>query len=329
MNRKVWITLLIGIFLFCGVLAWQGVGAVMAGLKEAGWKVLLLPLYSLIPLFFAVMAWSTLFKGKEKELPVRKAFFPGVVGLAINWLLPSAQVGGEVARAHLNMQAGYSAHQAVAAGMVDKTMQLLTQVLFTVVGLILILLEYSGGSVAVGITAGIICFSGVVAALFWVQNRGVFQLLAKSGNKFRSITGDLSDQHELYDGEVRSLYANTAAVIRCGVFRMIFRILMVGEVWLAMHFIGHPVGLKEALILESLAQAIRVGAFFIPAGVGAQEGGLAVLGVILGLTPEACVTLALCKRVRELMVGVPFLLVWQSQQGKRILKKVAGPKGAD
>ncbi len=319
MNKKVWITLTIGLFLFCGVLAWQGVGAVMAGLKEASWRVFLLPLYAFIPLGMAVMAWQTLFI--EKPLPFRKAFYPGVVGLSINWLLPTAQLGGEVARAHMNIQSGYSAHQAVAAGVVDKTMQLLTQIIFTMLGLTLLVLGYAGGSVALAIGIGAACFSIMVGLLIWAQSRGVFRLLAKSGSKFRRLTGDLTENAETYDKEIRGLYGQGWAVFRSGAYRMAFRFLMIGEVYLAMQFIGHPVTFTEALILESLTQAIRVGAFFIPAAMGAQEGGLAVVGVMLGLTPESCVALALCKRVRELSIGIPFILMWQSHQSRHLFRK--------
>ena len=96
-----------------------------------------------------------------------------------------------------------------------------------------------------------------------------------------------------------------------------------GEVWLAMHFLGHPVTLLEALVLESLVGAVRAAAFAVPGGLGVQEGGFIVLGSLLGVDATAALSLSLVKRVRELAFGLPGLLVWQLKEGRRLLRKRA------
>ena len=44
------------------------------------------------------------------------------------------------------------------------------------------------------------------------------------------------------------------------------------EVWVMLSFLGLPAGYPEALVIESLTQAIRGAAFAIPGALGAQEG---------------------------------------------------------
>ncbi len=74
---------------------------------------------------------------------------------------------------------------------------------------------------------------------------------------------------------------------------------------------GHPIGLGEALVIESLLHAIRGAAFAIPGALGAQEGGLVLLCAIFGIPPEQAIALSLVKRAADLVLGVPGLLGWQ------------------
>jgi hypothetical protein len=67
------------------------------------------------------------------------------------------------------------------------------------------------------------------------------------------------------------------------------------------------VGWIEALLLESLGQAIRSAGFAIPGALGVQEGGYLLLAPLAGLTPDAALALSLAKRARELLLGIPGL----------------------
>ncbi len=82
--------------------------------------------------------------------------------------------------------------------------------------------------------------------------------------------------------------------------------------------IGHPVDWSDALLLESLGQAIRGAAFAIPGALGVQEGGYLLLAPLVGLPPEAALALSLIKRARELMLGLPGLIYLHfSERGSR------------
>jgi putative membrane protein len=83
------------------------------------------------------------------------------------------------------------------------------------------------------------------------------------------------------------------------------------EVWFALERLGHPVSFGEALAIEALTQAARHVAFFVPAGLGVQEAVVLLLGEALGVSPQISLSLALVKRARELLFGVPALLSWQ------------------
>ncbi|MGC8073791.1 hypothetical protein ACP3W1_24840, partial [Salmonella enterica] len=83
------------------------------------------------------------------------------------------------------------------------------------------------------------------------------------------------------------------------------------ETWLALHLLGHDIGIGAALAIESLTLAVRHFAFFVPGGLGVQEASFVLFGRLVGLPPEVSVALSLARRLREIGFGVPALLSWQ------------------
>jgi uncharacterized membrane protein YbhN (UPF0104 family) len=106
-----------------------------------------------------------------------------------------------------------------------------------------------------------------------------------------------------------------------GVWRLASWVLGTGEIWIALRLLGVEASLAEAFMIEALGQTIRTAAFFVPAGVGVQEGGLVLLGATIGITPETALALSLVKRVRELALGVPGLLAWQLAESRALARK--------
>ena len=84
---------------------------------------------------------------------------------------------------------------------------------------------------------------------------------------------------------------------------------------------GYPASFAEALVLESLGQAIRGAAFFVPGAIGVQEGGLVVLGAAFGIAPPAALALSLIKRAADVVVGAPGLVAWQVLESRRLLRR--------
>ena len=128
----------------------------------------------------------------------------------------------------------------------------------------------------------------------------------------------------MLDAALDNLYNQRGRLAAAVLWRGAERLAKAGEVWLAPWLMGHPVSLIEALILESLTQAVRAAAFVVPAGLGVQEGGLVLIGGALGLSPDLSLALSLAKRFRELIVGLPGLLGWQLRE-RRHRNRTAGP----
>jgi len=234
-----------------------------------------------------------------------------------------AQIGGELAKAQMATHRGSKGGLALATAMVDKTVQLFTQIIYTFVGLGLLALERSDKDMTVAIWTGIGVLTAMAGGFLWLQRQGLFGMPMRSLERIGKE--DLSAKWGATAGEgdaaLRELYRERALVIRSTVLRLAFRFALAGEVWICLKALGHPVGLAEAIIIESLTQAVWAAAFAIPAGLGAQEGGVVAFAIMLGMGGEVGVALAMCKRMRELIVGVPGILAWQWEMGKSWLKR--------
>ena len=318
MRRWSALGLALGLGLLIALLAWQGLATVAEGLARAGWQVLWLPCWFLFPLALAAASWRALFPaGREPGagLAVRATW----IALAVNWLLPVAQVGGELARGRVAVQQGLPLPETAASLVADKTLQVVSQVAYTLLGVALFAGQYTGGTVVAVALGGTAALAGLTFAFYRVQRAGLFGLLSRM---VRRLLGDGSRERveqaaHAADTALHAVYGRRGRLAAALAWRMGFRLAMAGEVCLALQFLGEPVSLADAIILESLGQAVRAAAFAIPGGLGAQEAGFALLGMALGIGPDTGLALSLAKRVRELVLGLPGLAAWQLAEARR------------
>ena len=111
--------------------------------------------------------------------------------------------------------------------------------------------------------------------------------------------------------ELMRLQENRWTLLRASGLHLLSWSLGTGEVYLALLAIGAPVGLAQAFIIESLGMAARSSAFVVPGAIGIQEGGFILAGSLFGVPPSVAIALSMVKRLRELLVGVPALIIWQ------------------
>ena len=317
MKQATTIAFLCGLAALVVLVAWQGVGDVAATVAQAGWGVLWLPVYFMFPLGCATAAWWVLFpRGRRPR--VFFSVYATWVGIAVNWLLPVAQIGGELVKVHLAAKRGVPTEDGFASVMADKTMQVSSQIVYAALGVAAFASRYTRGDLIAGVVVGSLLIGGGAFVFYRLQRRGVFAMVAGFAGRFtaRARDADLHADAARVDEAVRATYGRRTALAASFLLRMGFRVVLAGEILLAAHLLGYDLSLIDAIILESLIQAVRAGAFLIPGGIGAQEGAAVLVGTSVGLSPEVALAIALLKRARELGVGVPALLVWQVDQGR-------------
>jgi putative membrane protein len=267
-----------------------------------GLLVLVVSAYRFVPITLNALAWQSLM-GPTRP-PFRTLAVLRWIGEAVNTLVPWAQVGGDVVRARLLSRRGIAAPAAAAVMVVDLVLGVLTQIV------------YAGVGVAAGPTRGMLASRRELVAVAAIA-AGVLVLVAGPALVHALATGPgarrwpaLANRIAAFHAAFRTVAVDHRKLVASSGWHLGAWLSQVGETWLVLKLCGAPVTLAGALWVDSLTGAARSLAFFVPAGIGAQELALLGLGRALGLDTGALVTLALVKRLRELVTGGMGLLAW-------------------
>jgi putative membrane protein len=301
-----------GLALFVGVLIAHGVSAVFATLALAGWGLIAVTFFHLVPLVLDAGAIRVL----QEPAPggaMRDACLVRWIGESANSLMPAGQIGGPLLMIRQLIQRGMAVPRAVAAITVSTTLQAFAQATFALLGLALLGARLSSAprpsAAALIITAG--CLLVVLPGAFYLlQRRGLFAGLTGVLQRFfgRRDWSDVRAHAEAIDLALQATYGRSARVTASFALSLIGWVVGTAEVWLVCRLIDSPVSWSDAFVLESLGQAIRAAAFAVPAAIGVQEGGYLLLAPLAALRPDAALALSLAKRARELLLAIPGLI---------------------
>ena len=74
--------------------------------------------------------------------------------------------------------------------------------------------------------------------------------------------------------------------------------------------IGVDAKITDVIIIESVTAIIRSAAFFIPSAIGVQELAFVIVGELVGYSSIVSFSVAIGRRLREIMVGIPAIITW-------------------
>ena len=301
------------------LLASYGLERILDLLGRAGWLgIVAVIAFHLVQLLFSASAWRTI-AGPMTRRPSLLGFCVlRWIREGVNNLLPVAQIGGEFVVARLMQRRGVPLAPAIAGTVADLTMEMVTQIAFTLLGLGLLLRAVGGGAIADTVT-GFVLVAALVAAAFlgaqWFGLASAFErLLMRVG---RAIGWAGTAQVEGLHQALLACYPRSAPPAA-------------GHD-VAQHLVAarRDRGLpsppfprpryepeRRGQSSRSLGQALKAAGFAVPGALGVQEGGYIVICQAFGLAPEVAIALSLIKRLREVVLGVPGLVAWQFFSGR-------------
>lgn len=322
------IGLILGIAATISLIAGSGAASVVALLARAGWWLpWLVPLH-VLPLLLDVTGWRALILTPSRP---RRLFLIASIREAVNRLLPVANIGGDVIGVHLLIRQGVAGPAAAASVVVETLLILVSQYLFATLGL-LCLLNLKGQTQFV--SRACLSFALILPVIVG------FALLLKHGSIFSRIEhaaarifaalakGSLPFRHwALLDGAIRSLFDTPHRLISAIFWQLLGLLAGCAETWLVLRWLGSPEPVSAAIALESLTQAARSIFFVVPSGLGIQEAGLIGLGSLIGIQADVAISLSLAKRLREILFGLPALLLWQRMDGQDLARSLRDRPG--
>jgi putative membrane protein len=310
------ISVLIGLAVVVVLVVMNGAAGIEAGIVAAGWGIGAVILMHLPQTLFSAQGWRAVLALPRR--PSAAAMFGmRLIREAVNGLLPVAQIGGDIVGARLLARSGVPLSAAGASVVVDVTLEMLSQVAFTLLGVGLLMA--TPGAAALPHLAAAVLVAGLailVVTFIAAQRFGLFRLLEGALLRLarRLDWKGLEDVSGLHRA-ILALYKSPRRLIAGSAWHCLSWLVGGIEVLVALHVLGIACGLREAMIIESVGQASRAVGFAVPAGLGVQEGGLILICGLLGIGPQQAIELSLLKRVRELILGVPGLLVWYRIEG--------------
>jgi putative membrane protein len=319
-----YIAFVLGLAGAIGLIAWHGFETVSRAMEALGAGVLLLPLIYAPHYFGAAASWSLNFPEGRRPvfLKVLRAIW---IGIGVETLMPLGGLAAEVVKARLLIRDGTRPSDAASLAVVDMTVQIVVLIFWALLGFSALIVTGPNETLFWPITLGVGFLALAVGAMVYAQYAGLFGRLAQAGARsLRSPRwqGVADNAHHL-DRTIRAIYARPLRVAAACAIRCTTRGLMAVEIFVAAWLMGHPITAPDAVMFIGIISTLRAAAFVLPGGWGLQEGAFVVLGGMVGLAPEIALALSLASRARELMTGVPALLLWQVIEG-RSLRRLMG-----
>jgi glycosyltransferase 2 family protein len=322
MKRRVRLAVILsalgGLALAIFLIAWFGAAPVLSALAAIGWRgLVLLACLHLVLMFICGCAWHAVMPA-ETRVALGIAMAARILRDAGSELLPISAAGGAVLGARALVLARMQGVMAFATTIVDVTVELMAQLCFTALGVIVLLRGGWAPDLGTPALAGLAI--GVAAAFGFVlaQRLGFFRMLERLSARVAAREPTWRPPEGSVHDAIRDIYRRRSGIVVGLSCHFLAWTATTIEAWVALRLIGTPLPLGAVLMVESLLYALRSAAFFVPSGWGVQEGAYVVLGAVVGLSPGTALALSLAKRAREIAIGVPALLIWQAIETRAV-----------
>ena len=309
--------LLMGVLLLVWAVRKVDLAVVTALLLKMGWGFIGVVLaYGLVAWLDAI-SWKFAFQPDDApSIKSWELWRIRTIGEAFNAITPFGTMGGEPVKAQLlkdHHQLTFK--QGLASQVVARTTLLVALIVFLLPGTALLfnspMVPEDFKQVSL---AGLITFSTLIFLFLLFQIAGGLGKITSwfsvkfpgdTLQGFLSHTGTLDQMMSHYYKKHPGRFLKSTGLGGLGWAAGLL------ELYLTLYFLGHLVGVPELWIIEALTQLVRVGSFFIPLSLGAQEGGLVLIFVALGRGGDLGLAVAFVRRLRELLwIGLGMLLGW-------------------
>jgi glycosyltransferase 2 family protein len=195
---------------------------------------------------------------------------------------------------------------------------MMAQIVFIVMGISLLVMRFSSaskpGRIAAIATAGVVLAVAGSIAFILLQQRGLHLAERLAGRWLpRAVK-----QFEPFARTIEAIYDSPVRLTLSAAIHLVGWLASAVVTLIAVRLIGGKINLVSAIAIDSMLCALRSAAIFVPAALGVQEAGYAMLMPLFGLPAEIGLAVSLLRRAREIAIGLPALLLWQAMEGRRV-----------
>lgn len=304
-----WVLLAAGSALFVYLLIRLDPREILSLMSRVGAGYLLIAAAYLVHQLFRALAYQRCFV-PGVEFPYRDVARVRLSGEAVRYLTLTGPLLAEPAKAWLLRKHGVEMRQAIAATVLEYLIYCFTSAGIAIVGLAYILYAFQlSGPVAMAARVAISASGAfLLAGAFAILRRFyLIGAIVKGAGKLPGVGKYLRVDPD----ELRATEDLLFAILRDrpGRFASIIAIELAGQGFLMLELlafltsIGLPFSRLDPFLIEAATKFIGPAFFFIPGQLGASEGTYALVLQTVGLTASAGFSLALARRLRNLLIA--------------------------
>jgi hypothetical protein len=293
-----------GLVLFGYAVRRAGVAEILSGIRQVGWG--LLPILGLAGarFFIRACAWR-LCMPSHGRLSIGQAFGAFVAGDAIGNLTPLGMVASEPMKVFLTRHR-LATRESVASLATDNLLYAGSVAVMVALGVVVVLFT---------IPLSVAWRDGAIAALVAGAIGGAITFRLLQGT-WREESGARPPWRETLAGLRRSVLAfsteQPGRLAQVFVLDLCFHALAVLEIFLTLRWLlgDRSPTIGQAIVFEALNRVVTVAFKFVPFRVGIDEALSGGLAPVIAVQPVAGVTLAVVRKVRNLVwtgVGLAFI----------------------
>jgi hypothetical protein len=226
----------------------------------------------------------------------------------LNLVTAFGSVGGEAVKAWL-IRRDVAYEESVPSVVIAKTTLTIAQAVFLLIGVALAWAMLTTDSRVLGAMLWLLVVEVVAAAGFvGVQMAGIVGRAGRLLEWFGVLKRD--DSARRLDADLRDYYRRDWRRLSLSTgFHLAGWLLGAVEVYLTLVFLGIPVDLVTATVIEALGAGVRFATFLVPASLGAFESANAAAFEAIGLGAGAGLAFSFVRRARQLAWSCIGLLV--------------------
>ncbi len=277
---------------------------ISANLHLINWGFFVLAALKGTEFVFEALAWKLITSRPDAKISFWQSFKTILEGNALNYITLT-RMGGEPLKA-IAFREKLGLARSAASAIVLKFCVLLGFWLVISGGFVLALFSTDltlGIKFRIGVGIGLVTL--FIASASWLQSIGFFIPFSWLLKKFESQT-EWMQEHVL---RLSSLDEEVFDTYRSGRFRISLSVILCALVWveelffiwLVLQFLHISESWATAAITGTIALLLNHLLFFIPWRAGTQEGTMVLSFTILGLSEPAGLSIAILKRLRELL----------------------------
>lgn len=315
MRKKILgISWIIGFLLFAFLIYKIGPGRIWDNIKNLTWqKFSILFFLHFFYFFFRTLPWKIIFEKYEGNVSLGHLIIAKLAGDAINYLTPSAYLGGEPIRAMMARRT--TKRKSIASVTIDKTMEILTMIFLIIIGVTIAIARISMPAhfklILIAFVVGATLFG---LFLFVKQRQGFFIWVIKVMEKIKIKSKFIErnkpkiKETDAYISEFYGHHRNTFIVVfLLYAFAFLF---WTTEIFLTLVFLNAQGATFLKSFLIAILGTIVIILPTIPASFGTYEVTYVAIFVLLGLGADVGITLTLIRRIVGLgWVGIGLLVM--------------------